>query len=526
MKKYSFLGVALLSVMALNAQNQPPVILGNWQIEAISQNSEYAAGKSFSAKIYNLKTGEVTDAGALEAGLGNHLSNYGSMVGNAEGGTALVYMNGRSFAPQSLIQYWFCNINAITPDETRICGTINNPEKGGLEYVPFYCDIDAEGNIGEAQILPYPTEDFTGSLPQFANAIWMSSDGKTILGEVVDRYGYYQYPIVYIQDNDGVWDYSLPTADLYNPQHVEFPTQPWADEPYFPEYKDFMTALAREAYEKAMEDAFTTGVYPDALDYLTPAQIEAYNEAVEVYNNWYYANLENMRNYQSLYFDVLAHSTEFPLNEIKLSPDGSKFVTTALTTIFGGPLNEPIGSETNLYCYDLVKEEGVMVSCPSEWIQPTQILNDGTVIAAYPINSANSGLPTDSFIITPGSEEIIPIINYWEENNPWYAEWVQGNIESGAGYVITNSDMTIFAGSLDEFNFNPNSVGPFNGLAAAAYIFGVGEAGVESIVADASDYKVYNLQGVNVLNVKNKSELSQLPAGIYIINGVKTVVTK
>lgn len=52
-----------------------------------------------------------------------------------------------------------------------------------------------------------------------------------------------------------------------------------------------------------------------------------------------------------------------------------------------------------------------------------------------------------------------------------------------------------------------------------------GEAGVESIGADAEGaYKVYNLTGVKVLVTKDKSELSALPSGIYIVNGKKVIL--
>ena len=49
--------------------------------------------------------------------------------------------------------------------------------------------------------------------------------------------------------------------------------------------------------------------------------------------------------------------------------------------------------------------------------------------------------------------------------------------------------------------------------------------GVNSLDAE-NDYKVYNLQGVRVLESKDAKGLDRLPAGIYIINGKKVVINK
>ena len=53
-----------------------------------------------------------------------------------------------------------------------------------------------------------------------------------------------------------------------------------------------------------------------------------------------------------------------------------------------------------------------------------------------------------------------------------------------------------------------------------------GQAGVESLMSEheKGTYKVYNLQGVKLLETLNSSDIINLPAGIYIINGKKVVV--
>lgn len=53
----------------------------------------------------------------------------------------------------------------------------------------------------------------------------------------------------------------------------------------------------------------------------------------------------------------------------------------------------------------------------------------------------------------------------------------------------------------------------------------IGQSGISNIVAPVNGvYEVYNLMGVRVAVVETAAELNQLPAGIYIVNGVKYAV--
>ena len=55
-----------------------------------------------------------------------------------------------------------------------------------------------------------------------------------------------------------------------------------------------------------------------------------------------------------------------------------------------------------------------------------------------------------------------------------------------------------------------------------SYIIASDNAGIEGMeVAVAEHYIVYNLSGIKVLTTKDKTQLSSLPKGIYIINGKK-----
>ncbi len=51
------------------------------------------------------------------------------------------------------------------------------------------------------------------------------------------------------------------------------------------------------------------------------------------------------------------------------------------------------------------------------------------------------------------------------------------------------------------------------------------EAGIENVAADATlGYTVYTLTGVKILETADKSQVVNLPAGLYIINGKKVII--
>lgn len=59
-------------------------------------------------------------------------------------------------------------------------------------------------------------------------------------------------------------------------------------------------------------------------------------------------------------------------------------------------------------------------------------------------------------------------------------------------------------------------------------ILPIGSSKVEFIKENSQGanqyFRVYNFNGVNVLNTANKSDLNDLPRGLYIINVKKTII--
>ena len=55
----------------------------------------------------------------------------------------------------------------------------------------------------------------------------------------------------------------------------------------------------------------------------------------------------------------------------------------------------------------------------------------------------------------------------------------------------------------------------------------VDSAGIEDILNDNDCfYKVYTLQGINVMTTTDKSLINNLPSGLYIINGKKALIRR
>ena len=54
-------------------------------------------------------------------------------------------------------------------------------------------------------------------------------------------------------------------------------------------------------------------------------------------------------------------------------------------------------------------------------------------------------------------------------------------------------------------------------------VYNIGSVGVDSILSSNENATVYNIQGVEVLRDADASAVKALPAGLYIINGEKSL---
>ena len=482
----------------------------------LSPNGKWLGSRAGDASIYNMETGENIYYSPCFLGIGNCVADNGMAVGEAQDVGALLY-NGSVTYPPSLTKYNFCDINAITPDGTRITGIVGNPKRDGVAYVPFIADLDANGNVGEPVILPYPKLDFFRAAPQYATGVWISDDGKTVAGMVQDWRGMYAYPIYYKEGANGEWSYTTPSESLFNPTGIDIPDNPWLNEPPFPEPENFMTGTAKEAYLEAFEKYSTGGgvfPYPYPQDYMTEAQYEEYVQAVEKYNEWYYGQEGLIKEYIKIYAEVLQTTPSFSNNDMALHPSGDYFM------IHGGKENSEYEMMGTIYSFSTISDEWSTIDPPQSSYYPHQILPDGTLVVTKPITAV-----PNAYLLLPGSEKFITLQEYFEPTHPEISEWLDKKVPGGTGLVSISNDMTVFTGGLvpDQLSDFDWDNSPFY---YSTYFIDLGTAGIESVVDTPKEgvFSVYNLQGVKVMETRDASMLKTLDKGVYIVNGKKIII--
>lgn len=498
-----------------HSQNEgTPLLLPNYYFIKISDNGRWLCSRTNVTSIYDVDNNETVAKGEWLLGLGNIFTQEGVGVGSLND-KAVIVKNGTAKIPSYFEDVSFSDFGGITPDGTRVCGTMRNPI-AGVNMVPFYCDIDDDGNPGAPVILPHPELDFYNSVPQFITAVWISDDGKTIAGQVQDDYGYYATPIVYREGENGEWNYSLPGESLFNPKHLEIPENPWNYEPPYPKIEDYMYPETREFYLQELNEAIMAGLpadeYPDPFDYMTEEQIAEYEEAADTYNDWYYGHEAAIEKYINDYFKVLYSSAVFMSNEMALSPDGNTLVSSAVIV-------NDIDNPSKLYRFSLNDNELDNLSLPVENLFPTQVLSDGTIVATLPID-----MIPDTYILLPEATEFISVKKYFETTNPDFFLWMDETLPNASGIMSFSDDMSVFAGGLLPFDYaDPDSITDYF---YSSFVMGGNLSGVNDPKTEESTeiLHVYNLQGVSLLKTKNPDAVRDLSPGIYIINGKKFIL--
>lgn len=508
------LGMAAMPLMA--EENSEPEILPQAFAQRVSPNGTYVMAQDItgSAILYNVETEKADWFGGYYPGNGNCVSNNGVMVGQEmESSRGALIRNGEPVIPKPLFTVLQSSIDAITPQGSRVCGWIQNA-RGGAMQIPYYFDIYENGVLGEATPLPYPPKDLFNETPQYCNAVYISDDGKTIAGIVQDGSGFYSYPIVYKEDENGNWSYLLPSEPLFNPDHLTIPAYPDIDKLNFPEQPDitnYMTSEMKAEWEKAIKEYETTGFDNPWLNvtyYTGEKGYAEYENAIKVYNQEVNRIIGEVLDQYWKDMAAIGKNARF-LPNMALSPDG-----TTLLADLGISDDEYTSDDSSSYVtykFDLISGEYSIVESKYEDLIPTQILGDGTIISlGHPYGT----YAYEAFILLPEADDYISFVDYMSSTNPSYLAWMDENLDTFyegivSGLVSFSEDMSVIAGG------NPNGE-------MISYVIAGANAGVSHIeVSDEGAYRVFNLNGIKILTTKEKSDLEKLPKGIYIVNGKK-----
>lgn len=515
MKKTVLLGIICCGVSSLYAGDFEPLLLPEFYVQKISPDGKWLYSDTGMGEVvlYDLETNDAYVYETLWLGSGNSISADGTAVGSD--GSALFVKGDNVFYAGTLSNYGYSTINGITSDGSRIVGVIGNDSSTGMEddnqyYFPYVADVDDNGNCSEPVFLPHPDKDFMGLVPQYSSATWISSDGKIILGQLIDYSGMFIQPIVYRQDAAGEWSYTLPTKSMFNPNHIEIPEFPGEFELKPVEPTDFMSDEMKEQYLEDFEwweteGRFDQDLYPgDHLeDYMTPSEIEEYNKAVEEYNYYaeeYNEKLEAYLEARNMIFDT---SVKFPQNGSRMNEKGT------LATM---PGIRSVGSEWDMrdvydtYVLDFADDSMTKLASHNDMILPVQILNSGFIIGT------EMETVVASYVYAPGATDYVSLEDYLAGENPQAAQWMQENlvhdIDTGggispqttratgtmiSGQVLVNEDFTVVASGVPAYMFDPE-------LYYFTYVFTGLYSGVKTVDANINSDVKFTRGGMMEIN--------------------------
>lgn len=539
MKRLLTLSMCGLGMLIATAQTTPAIYpggpikefspSGKWAISDAGDNNplviiDFANGKDYS---YNQ---------TYTYGSGNAISDNGVAVGSkAESEKAAVWQNGEwsllNIPKNTVLSY----ANGVTPDGSRIVGNISPSEYAGdsegTMVVPCYWDRKSDGTYEGPIMLPRPHEDFTGRAPQYVTCVRVSDDGKTIAGQMLDYLGMVCQPLMYFQDENGEWEYQTLLDDLFHPAGYELPENPGEAPTQF----DFMTEEEIAAYEKAVEEYEAlndqNADYPDIYDYMTETEYWDFYYAASDWN-------ERFEEFNTALWDLVGVVPNFDLNNIFMTSDGSLVASTD-AKYYIDEVQDIYFHVFIPYVIDVATGEYKAYPAPEgeKDVMVSYLADDGTVLGQW--NDADYGI-FNGYILTPGAKQFIPIYDFVKSVDPATAKWMEENmthtyerydLETG-GSVMTTVLATGVPTSVPDLTlvgFGQYSFWDFNSSTEYyGYIISLpAGAGVEEIVKDNlgdGTYRVFNLQGVKVLETKDATKLSTMSKGIYIINGKKVAL--
>lgn len=601
MNKTLLLSLAAIGAAAGICTAAEPVmeLLPNFVTTNISNNGRYV-GSSYNGMvtIKDIQTGATQEFGdgfsMYDFGNGKSIADNGIAIGSIDE-QAVIYRNGEPvyFIPNVEMKdedgnpvlddennpieepaFPMSYANAINPSGTRIVGDVTNLNNTlgweGTQLVPVYWDVNADGTVDETKYLPYPELDFSGRRPIYVTAIAISDDGKTVAGQINDYSGRISYPILYTQLADGEWEYSLPAAELLNPNHLVLPEYP--EEPgYAPEATDYMTDEERAAYDEAYDAWIASGydqdLYPNPANYMTAEEIDAYNTDTDEYNAKAEVFNEALMKYSEIFDQMLADSPLFNFNNLVLSGDASMIATSAIIngeSFYDPSFNYPITFDLTTNTYKKYSE--------TYDTMPISIFNGGDMMCVTPPSWTRVD-PLESYVVRNGSEEFTPVLAYFEGACPAYAELLKKNLthlaevpvevevtekdDEGNEYTYTdyefvekditfigvmqcNPSMTTFAGyaeaylwidyePADEEDMQPDYMGYVMSGAEVNAVKGIQMADVNIgvramrggilMVDGAESVAIYDLSGRKMVAVANTGNVIRtgLTSGAYIV---------
>lgn len=546
--------LACLGVISASAfATQTPETLNGVSFQGMSPNGRYLVSQTYEdLTIYDLVSGDVytyenDDYNYYTIGNGNAVSDNGVVIASTyEGGNPTYWQNGQFYEVEVPKADKINFLNAISADGSRIIGYVGLSDFGddskGVMGAPAYWDVTEDGSYGECHILPYPTVDINGRTPQYVTSISISDDGKTIVGQVIDNSGNTMQPITYTQNEDGEWEYKLLLEDLYNIDTDDAPENP-GPSPLAPEPTDYMDADQKAEFEADLAEwqATYTGSYPEPTNYMTDEQAKKYNEDMAAWKEEMKVWNEAYGAYDDWYWGLLESIPEFEFNDVKISPDGKKYIGTQAYNDYD--------TWTSYYIpwiIDIESGEYEVLDMGTNLSISSSV--DGNTFFAYD----DLNMPVSSYIVTLGNDlDVVPLEHYLLEKAPDLEDWMEDNLlhEYSAWDYDSNTEVTgeaIFTGApyasrdLSVIAFSSYPYWDFSSAGFGCIIKLNDDSGVQNVAvaeggkiamdangnlvldSEIANVNVYDLSGRLVLSANaNEAAGSNLANGIYIVRGVR-----
>lgn len=568
MKKTLLLFVSML--MATVAMAQVTRHHDGFYFDKMSPNGKWLATQNIgSVFIYIQDSDEYVEYAAspdavteyYATGIGNCISNNGILVGSTNDATCAYWQDGQ-WTPL-LVKEENAALNmahGITPDGSRIVGQVGGNGLNMYSEImvkPVYWDRNAEGGYDSYKPLPCPTTDFCGRKPQYITAIAVSDDGKTVIGQIVDWSGFFIYPIIYTQDNDGVWSYRTIDEGVLYPEGTQFAA--WPGE--MPDPKEYMTEEELAEYLEAMNEyMIELEKYNNGEISMCPSEPVAEDYIFEYYNEY----SDAMREYAQLYndfeavFNEVMYNCSFIFNNVFLSGNGRYYSST----IEGVDASNPLAPKVTRTpcCIDLENGDAIVSVEGVQDMIASSAMNDGRFVVQSPARA----YARSSYIVSEDGKTLTPFVDYISAIDNATGEWIKNlcNFEVivptefdeygypinyqyvdsiVSGSVYCNSDGTVFGSFMyDEWSENVT-------YREFSYTINLNELdAIEAVATDremdvyvaekrlyvngkVSHVTLYDLRGGVIAEYEQPSEVIELNVaeGIYLVrcesnNGTRT----
>ncbi len=527
-----YAGFSAVSLCAFAAAPEP-ASMADTRVLSISSNGKYAVSMGAYGGMAIINLTDLANINPTEyiyedytPGHGKCISDTGIAVGVSEQGLPEYWKEGEWHTlpmPEDVVSSNLAT--AITPDGSRICGLLGiSPmvyDEDALMKVPCVWEADGDG-YSVPILLPHPDFDFSDRVPQYITANDISADGKVIVGQVIDAVGMINYPIIYKENENGEWNYELPYLSLINPDGIDIPKFP-GEGPMMPTQENYMTPDEMQAYNEAYQAYINSNYqlpYPKYEDYMSEKELEEYQAAYDkfvkendvwdaAYNNWAVA-----------YQEIANNSPAFVFNSILISPDGKSFGCTNEVVDLDTPSPSGWGFAVQHHVWIFDVDSYGIKKYEGEDLNLTWLCDEGVTLAATSVNTVSN-----SFVLKNG--EVTDMLTWMQSQNPEYASWMEENMtypyeiynwdtgeveykeELMTGRAVATPDLSRLVLSVENiWDFMDNG---------ETYIFDMNVGSSVDAINPAIEKKtIYDLSGRKLNNVA--------APGIYIINGEKKVI--